>query len=119
MVTGNAEGQRDEVTLKKFARDVTAPHRVLHQLRPDPHVTRPAPAWPLTDEPSTLRVVLESISSRDAHPDTDWVTRLRLRRLAFVAVLFAPVEHDGLALTRGEVHDLTPVGLQGRRDAIV
>lgn len=119
VVTRTPENQRDEATLAQFARDASPPRRMLDRLRlGTTSVSQSAPAWPFTNDLIKLESVLNHLSRRDAHPDTHWVTRLRLRRLAFVAVLVAPVEQGGLARTRQEVHDLAPEDLHDPRATI-
>lgn len=52
--------------------------------------------------------MLRQICHIVARPETYWSERLRLRRLAFVAVLIAPSDQNGLGLPRRTVRDLTP-----------
>lgn len=110
---------RDEDTLAQFVRQASPSRAMLGVLRPAtqaPHT----PAWPTTttDNPTDLGVLLEHVSRRARDPLTDWITRLRLRRLAFAAVLIAPTGSGGAAMTRTDVVTLSPEQLHDLRPSI-
>lgn len=111
----------DHTTLTRFTRQAKPSRAVLKSLgemgclrdrtsRPD-H----APAWPAG---LRLQGTLQQICHIVARPDTLWSDRLRLRRLAFVAVLMAPAQQSGLGLTRDAVRNLTPVRFTALRATV-
>lgn len=117
--TGTPSGRRDQATLDLF-RQQTRPSRiVLDAIRPKVE-TPMAPAWPvqLRHHDTALARLIRGGSSRISHPDLDWITRLRLRRLLFAAVLIAPVDLGGLGLDRSKTRSLDPIGLQELRPQI-
>lgn len=118
-VTGTPVGQRDEPTIDRFVRQAQPSQKMLAALR-SPKNEPSAPAWPkrLRDGSGTLGHLLRHVSARIQHRDTGWIARLRLRRLLFAAVLIAPAEQGGLALTRDRISALDPVQLRELRPAI-
>lgn len=109
----------DQITLKLFVRQtrpsrvvLTGLKRLLHDQTDQPQA---APAWPAGLH---LSVTLRQIGRLVAQPETYWSDRLRLHRLAFVAVLIAPNQHGGLGLTRDAVRDLTPAQFTGPRATV-
>lgn len=118
-VTGNPPGHRDEGVLGTFARQTDAPRRLLESLRP--RLLRDGPAWPMRhrDDRGSLVTLTQHAGRLIDHPNTDWVTRLRLRRLCFAGVLLAPSSHGGLGLSRGQARRLGPKGLLRRRHLVL
>ncbi|QWF85604.1 hypothetical protein [Amycolatopsis sp. CA-230715] len=118
-VTETPVDRRDETTLDLFARQAGPSLTVLDALRPMP-VGTAASAWPsaLRDDDTALWRLVRGGSVRIADPAIQWITRLRLRRLLFAAVLLAPAGHGGLGLTRGQARRLTPSRLRDLRPRI-
>lgn len=107
-VTGTDTGAHYESALQLFARQTGASRAVLAQLMPPARLD--GPAWPAEhrgDTRTLIRLTLRGSRLID-HPDTDWVTRLRLRRLLFAAVLLAPTSHGGAGLDRRQAGEVTP-----------
>ncbi|MEU3624848.1 hypothetical protein BS329_18035 [Amycolatopsis coloradensis] len=117
-VTGNPVDRRDEATLDRFSEQVAPSRKLLNTLRPA--TPAPAPAWPsvLLGDVTVLSRLVHGGTSRINDPDVDWITRLRLRRLVFAAVLLAPPDQGGLGLSRTLVRGLTPERLQSLRPVI-
>lgn len=117
--TGTPENQLNQVTLDRFCHQVRPPQTLLRQLVPK--AAKPeAPAWSVDlrhDETALARLV-RGCSSRINNPDLDWISRLRLRRLVFAAVLIAPVDLGGLGLDRSKARSLNPRRLQELRPQI-
>ncbi|WP_026820316.1 hypothetical protein [Arthrobacter castelli] len=115
-ITNTDIDHRDEAILARFARQACPPRTLLKRLRPE-HPISTAPAWPAAhhQDATALERLISIGSARINDPDTGWVARLRLRRLLFAAVLIAPAEQGGLALTRRQALDLTPQKLQKLR----
>lgn len=107
-VTGTPALLRDETTISRFIHQAHPSRSVLKALRPA--VTTRAPAWPavLREDPSALHLLLRAGAYPSQGMSTPWPTRLRTRRLLFVAVLIAPEAQGGLGLTRAEIRSLTP-----------
>lgn len=118
-VTGTPADQRDEFTIDRFARQARPSQKMLVALRP-PKNEHSAPAWTkrLRDGSGTLGHLLRHVSARIQHRDTGWIARLRMHRLLFAAVLIAPAEQGGLALTRDRISALDPGQLRELRSAI-
>ncbi|WP_026926839.1 hypothetical protein [Granulicoccus phenolivorans] len=117
-VTGTDPASRDAVVLSRFAAQAGAPHRVLRRLRAGQ--TRPvAPSWPAAlRDPPALHRLLERGTVLAGRGDTGWITRLRLYRLMFAAVLLAPPGQGGLGFTRRAALDLTPATLRAARPRV-
>lgn len=117
--TGTPVDQNNHVTLDRFRRQTRPPRALLNHLIPK--AAEPAaPVWPvdLRHDETALARLIRGGSSRIANPELDWITRLRLRRLLFAAVLIAPVDLGGLGLNRKQTRSLTPTGLQELRPQI-
>lgn len=115
-VTGTPIDRRDEATLGLFVWQAGPSQKVLHALRPS-STAATAPAWPAAvggDGTALGRLVHGGTSSIN-DPDVHWITRLRLRRRLFSAVLLAPTVHGGLSLSRTRVRSLTQRLLQVSR----
>lgn len=117
--TGTPSGRRDQATLDLFRQQARPSRIVLDAIRPNVETPR-APAWPvqLRHHDTALARLIRGGSARISHPDLDWITRLRLRRLLFAAVLIAPVDLGGLGLDRSKTRSLNPIGLQKLRPQI-
>lgn len=109
----------DQSTIKLFVRQtqpsravLSGLNRLLHDQRHQPQI---APAWPAGLH---LNGTLRQIWQHVAQPETYWSNRLRLHRLAFVAVLIAPPQQCGLGLTREAVRDLTPAQFRALRATV-
>lgn len=109
----------DQTTLKLFVRQTRPSRAVLRGLNRALHdqadQPQPTPAWPAGLH---LAGTLRQIRRLVAQSETCWSDRLRLHRLAFVAVLIAPNQHGGLGLTRDAVRDLTPAQFRGLRATV-
>jgi hypothetical protein len=106
--TGTPVNQLNQLTLDRFRHQSRPPQTLLRHLVPK--VAEPgALAWPvdLRQDKTALTRLICSGSSRISNPDLDWITRLRLRRLVFAAVLIAPVDLGGLSLDRKQTRRLT------------
>lgn len=117
-VTGTPQEDRDPATLDRFARQASPSQRVLAALRSTQTID--GPAWPAEHrkDKSSLRRLLARGTVLLEHPDANWLSRLRLRRLLFAGVLLAPASHGGLGLSRPQVRALTPVRLERLRPTI-
>lgn len=118
-VTGTDTDGHDESALQRFARQTGASRAVLNQLRPPAHPD--GPAWPdeHRDDAGSLVRLIERGTRLIDHPDTDWITRLRLRRLLFAAAVLAPTSHGGAGLDRRQASGLTPDRLSALREHVV
>jgi hypothetical protein len=109
----------DQTTLTQFTHHAKPSRAVLNGLgrllRDRPSLPHHALAWPAGLH---LQGTLRQISHVVARPETFWCDRLRLRRLAFVAVLIAPSQQSGLGLPRRTVRDLTPAQFAALRSDI-
>mgnify|MGYP000862805958 FL=1 len=121
-VTSRSEDAISEAALQDFARQASPSQRLLRQLRraasdDDPVV---ATAWPAEHraDASSLRRLLSRGDVLVHDRGTDWILRLRLRRMLFIAVLVAPASHGGLELTRSQVRALRPHDLRRLRPII-
>lgn len=117
--TGTPVNQLNRMTLDRFRHQARPPQTLLRHLVPKAAKPR-APAWPvhLRHDETALARLIRGGSSRIANPELDWITRLRLRRLVFAAVLIAPGDLGGLGLNRKKTCRLTPVRLQVLRQQI-
>lgn len=119
-VVGLPTDQIDDSTLSRFARQTNPPQHVLNRLR---HVVAPeeavAPAWPPAHHDSgALRRLVKRVSMMIQDPTTQWVLRLRLRRMLFAAVLIAPTSHGGLGFDRAGALEIQPEEIQRLRPFI-
>lgn len=116
-VTGHPVDRRDEAVLDLFARQAAPSRKLLNALRSR---RAAAPAWPraFRDDESALERLVRGGSARISDTATGWITRLRLRRLLFAAVLLAPPYQGGLGLSRGQARDLTSEQLRELRPRI-
>lgn len=116
--TGTPVNQYNQLTLDRFRHQARPPRALLHHLAPK--AAKPAaPAWPVQQhDDAALARLIRGGSSRISNPELDWITRLRLRRLLFAAVLIAPVDLGGLGLDRNKTRSLTPIGLHELRPQI-
>jgi len=109
----------DQTTLARFTRDAKPSRAVLTGLGRlvDDRTPGPshAPAWPAG---LRLHGTLRQICHMVARPETYWSDRIRLRRLAFIAVLIAPAQQGGLGLSRSAVRDVRPAQFARFRAAI-
>jgi hypothetical protein len=109
----------DLPTLTRFTRHARPSRAVLNGLgrlgHDRPSVPHHASAWPAGLH---LQGTLRQISHIVARPAMYWSERLRLRRLAFVAVLIAPNQQSGLGLPRRTVRELTPARFAALRSDI-
>ncbi|MUU73517.1 hypothetical protein [Pseudarthrobacter sp. GA104] len=117
--TGTPSERRDQATLDRFRKQAQPSRIVLDAIRPKVETSR-APAWPvqLRHHDTALARLIRSGSSRINNPDLDWISRLRLRRLVFAAVLISPVDLGGLGLDRSKARSLNPRRLQELRPQI-
>ncbi|MFE4834433.1 hypothetical protein ACFRAU_07105 [Arthrobacter sp. NPDC056691] len=118
-VTGTPADQHDQSTLELFRRQACPSRALRHSL--EPRAGKPAaPAWPFHLRPgdTALTRIIRGGSSHIGNPDVDWISRLRLRRLLFAAVLIAPASLGGLGLDRRGIRSLTPDGLLDLRPRI-
>lgn len=120
-VTRVPAGRIDEASLSRFARQVQPSRAVLSTLRrrlaPD---VPAAPAWPRghTEDSGSLQRLIRRGTAIIQHPGTDWVFRLRMRRMLFAAVLLAPRSHGGLGLDRAGALGLRPDRMRELRGCI-
>lgn len=98
-MTGTPMDQRDDPTLERFAHQARPSQKVLSALREPREQQGRGSARPscLHEDPDTLTHLLWQVSTWARHRGTSRITRSRLRRLAFAAVLLAPVDQGGLA----------------------
>lgn len=121
-VTGADPRCLDELTLERFAHMAQPSRAVLEQLRSSSH-DQPSPraaAWstPLRGNGHALARVLRTGTASIQDAGDDWQHRVRLRRLLALAVLIAPHEAGGAALTRTEITELVPPRLHALREQI-
>lgn len=119
--SGVPEDGVDEDSLALFSRQARPSKAVLSRLRRAIAPARPAaPAWPREHrgDPSSLRRLVSRTDVMVQDWATHWSLRLRLRRMLFAAVLVAPPSHGGLGLSRAEVRDLRPAGLERLRPSV-
>jgi hypothetical protein len=120
-VAGKPTELVDDATLALFSRQVGASRAVLASLRrmisQEPTA---APAWPRChkDNPESLRLLVKRATVLIQDPGTQWVFRLRLRRMLFAAVMIAPPGHGGLGLDRAGALGLRPNEMQRLRSRI-
>lgn len=122
-VTGHSAAEVDDSALTSFARQARPPQTVLGALRRRRNVTadpKDAPAWPpaLRSDPVALHRLLSATGSMAVDPGLQWISRLRLLRLRFAAVLLAPRVQGGLGLDRSTAATLTPRGFEESRPAV-
>lgn len=109
--TGVPMSHVDEPTLARFSQQARPPRVVLSRLRRIRDADRlSAPAWPRVhrDDPDTLHRLVRRADILIQHPATDWILRLRLRRMLFAAVLIAPPALGGLGLDQAGALGLRP-----------
>lgn len=118
-VTGTATDRRDQSTLALFRRQARPPQALFEAMLPKVKKTN-APAWPalLRGDATALERLTDRGSTRMADPGMDYMTRLRLRRMLFAAVMIAPADLGGLGLDRRHVRTLTPIELHELRPRI-
>ena len=81
---------------------------------------RIAPAWPRTlrdDQQALTRLVRNGTASVQL-AGSDWQHRVRLRRMLAVAVLIAPADAGGAALSRAEITGLRPPRMSALRQQL-
>lgn len=111
-VTGTPVDARDGAVLDRFRRQAHPSKQTLAALRPVEPAGRTT-AWPsgLRTQKDSLAAMLRTGAAHIRTPGLHWMTRARLHRLLFLAVLVAPVSAGGLALKRHDVPALTPAAL--------
>lgn len=116
-VTGTPTGQRDEPTLARFASQTRPSKALLKSLAQGKDSPPVAWAWPRSyaADTDTLSRLLRRIFALTRRSNLEWISRLRLHRLAFLAVLIAPAAQGGLGLTRGQSLRLSPAALAAGR----
>lgn len=114
------EERVDDASLELFSRQAGPSKTVLARLRRSVAPVEPVTAWPREHraDPSSLRRLVSQAETIAGDRATHWPLRLRLRRMAFAAVLIAPASHGGLGLTRSEVRSLRPADVQRLRPRI-
>lgn len=122
-VTGHSAAEVDDSALTSFVRQARPPQTVLgalRRLRDVPTAPKDAPAWPpaLRNDPDALQRLLSVTGSMAFDPGLHWISRLRLLRPRFTAVLLAPRVQGGLGLDRSTAATLTPRGLEESRGAV-
>lgn len=125
VVTGHHPHTLDDAVLTSFAQTAGPSRAVLntlHRLLKPIAATKQAhaPAWPahLHSDAVSLQNLLQQITTSVQLAGTDWQHRLRLRRLAALAVFIAPISHGGAALSRSEIQQLTPPQIAQILDAL-
>lgn len=118
-VTGTHTDRRDQSTLALFRRQARPPRALFEAMLPKVK-NGIAPAWPasLRGDATALERLMDRGTARMADRGMDWMTRLRLRRMLFAAVMIAPTDLGGLGLDRRHVRTLTPIELQELRPRI-
>jgi hypothetical protein len=122
-VTGHSAAEVDDSALTSFVRQARPPQTVLGVLRRLRGITaapKDAPAWPpaLRSDPESLHRLLLTTGSMTVDPGLHWISRLRLLRLRFAAVLLSPRVQGGLGLDRSSAAALTPRQLEDSRPAV-
>lgn len=111
----------DKHTIRRFQRMAQPSQAVLAQLRiQHTKPKRIAPTWPQTlrDNEQALTRVLRSGTASVQLAGSDWQHRVRLRRMLAVAVLIAPVDAGGAALSRAEITELRPPRMSALRQQL-
>ena len=121
--TGTSIETDDAATIERFARMAQPSRDVLVALcarTSGQAVERTAPAWPviLHDDQQALARTLRNGTASVQLAGPDWQHRVRLRRLLAIAVLIAPVQLGGAALSRSEVSGLMPPRLAEIREQL-